>query len=239
MPAASQQISVYDRLWTETYGDLQRVGPAHFHARRLARRLLRDLRYESVLDVGSGPGWNLELLSAGRRLAAFTGIDISAQAIRQAQQRGLPGAFFVHDIQAAPLPGCWDLVYAGLMLHQVPDDRAALRNLRQNTGKYLLISTMAGDYERHRELEHRLGAVRNYRRGELEEKLAGANFHIRRVIYWGFPFFSPMGRWLQRISSTGAGQYPWSTRLAARALTGLYYLNSPKRGDLLTILAEV
>jgi SAM-dependent methyltransferase len=236
---APQHLSDYNRLWTDTYGDIQRVGPAHFHARRIVKRLLRPLHYWSVLDVGSGPGWNLDLLSAGRRLDTFVGVDISEEAIRQAQNLGLGGKFLVHDIQAKPVSGHWDLVYAGLMIHLVPDDMAALCNMRQNTGKYLLISTMAGDFQRHKKLEQRLGAIRNYRPGELEEKLTQAGFRVRQAIYWGFPFFSPLGRWFQNASSTGTGSYSWGTQLVAQALIGLYYLNSHRRGDLLTVLAEI
>jgi hypothetical protein len=180
----------------------------------------------------------MDLLCAERRLESYVGVDISEEAIRQAESLR-KGKFLVHDIQAKPLSGRWDLVYAGLMIHLVRDDMAALYNMRQNTGKYMLISTMAGDFERHKRLEQSLGAIRNYRRGELEEKLTRAGFRVRHVIYWGFPFFSPLGRWLQNASGAGTGSYSWATRLIARALIAAYYLNSHRRGDLLTVLAEV
>jgi SAM-dependent methyltransferase len=236
---ATAPASTYDRLWSDTYGDLQRFGPAHHHARRLAAKLLQNLDYGSVLDVGCGPGWHYDLLSAGRVLDSFHGVDISAEAIEHARRWRPQGTFQVQDIQTGALPGCWDLVYCSLMIHLVPDDLAALRHLRQNTGKYLLISTMAGDFERYKAWEQRLGAVRNYRPGDLEDKLGRAGFRVKQAIYWGFPFFSPLGRWLQTWSSTGTGSYSWTTRLVARVLTGIYYLNSHRRGDLLTILAEV
>lgn len=239
MTQAATTTADCDRLWADAYGDLQRFGPTHHHARRLARRLLAGLDYRSVLDVGCGPGWHFDLLSAGRTLDAYCGVDLSEEAVRQAR-RQRPGATFrVADIQTDPLPGRWDLVYSSLMIHLVPDDRAALRNLRQSTGKYLLISTMAGDFERYKATEVPLGALRNYRPGELEEKLGGAGFRVRRAVYWGFPFYSPLGRWLQTFSSADRGAYPWTTRLIARTLTGVYYLNSHRRGDLLTVLAEV
>jgi SAM-dependent methyltransferase len=236
---AKPQTADCDRLWTETYGDIQRLGPAHFHARRLTRRLLAGLEYRSVLDVGCGPGWNMNWLTAGRDLDAFAGVDISAEAIGRAQRQGLKGDFLVHDVQAGPLAGCWDLVHCGLMIHLVPDDEAALAHLRRNTGRHLVISAMAGDFERYQAWERRLGALRNYRRGELEGKLQRAGFRVRQAVYWGFPFYSPLGRSFQNLSGTGTGTYGWGTRLLAQALTGLYYLNSSRRGDLLIIQAGV
>lgn len=235
-----QPPSSYDNLWTDTYGDIQHVGPAHFHARRVARRLLAPLDYRSVLDVGSGPGWNVDLLCAGRAIDSFVGVDISEEAIQQAKRQGVRGEYRVHDVQHGPLSGCWDLVHSGLMIHLVPDDEAALRHLRQNTSKYLLISTMTGDFERYKPWEQQLGAIRNYRHGELEEKLTRAGYRVRQAVYWGFPFYSPLARTLQNCSKgTGTGSYGLSTRLLARTLRVLYYLNSSRRGDLLTVLAEV
>ncbi len=234
-----KQLPDYDQLWTDTYGDLQRMGPTHYHASRIVKRLLKGLDYRSVLDVGCGPGWNLRVLKDGRVLDSIVGIDISEAAINQARRQEMEAQFLVHDIQHSPLPGQWDLVYCSLVLHLVPDDVAAIRNLRENTGKYLLISTMAGDFDRYKPWEHHLGHVRNYRRGELEDKLAQAGFRMKRVIYWGFPFFSPLARWVQNVSGVGTGNYSLGTRLIARTLTALYYFNSAKRGDLLIILAEV
>ena len=73
-----------DHLWSDVYGDLQRVGPAHFHERRIARRMLAPLEYRSVLDVGCGPGWNVEMLCDGREVDSVVGVDISPVAIAEA-----------------------------------------------------------------------------------------------------------------------------------------------------------
>jgi SAM-dependent methyltransferase len=228
-----------DRLWRDIYGDLQRFGPAHFHERRLVRRLLEPLEYRSLLDVGCGPGWNTRQIAGERRLTDVLGVDLSEVAVAEARAR-CPGLEFeVHDLQRSAPAGRWDLVHCSLVLHLIPDDRAALRHLRMCSRRYLMISTMAGDFERHRAWETHLGAVRNYRRGELEGLLIEAGFAIRRAIYWGFPFYSPLGRELQDFTGVGTGRYGWSTRLIASALRGLFHLNSASRGDLLVILAEV
>src|SRR5262245_22418155 len=100
---SEKPLSQYDELWTGVYGDIQRLGPAHFHARRVVRRMLAGLDYQSVLDVGSGPGWNIAMLSEGRTLDTVVGVDVSEAAIEHTRLSGVPGEFLVHDIQQAPV----------------------------------------------------------------------------------------------------------------------------------------
>jgi hypothetical protein len=55
----------------------------------------------------------------------------------------------------------------------IPDDLAALQNIRKMTGKYLVVSTSQG---RMRNFETVVGHVRNYARGELVKKLEMSDF---------------------------------------------------------------
>lgn len=235
---SSADIPNYDELWTNVYGDIQKCGPVHRHMRRIVSRILEKLDYQSVLDVGCGPGDNYPMLSKGRALSDFAGIDISALAVEQAK-KNVRGNFLQFDIQKTHPAGLWDLVYCSLVMEHLPDDMAALRNMRSVTGKYLLITTMAGDFERHRSWDELVGHVRNYKKGELEEKLSSAGFRVSRSIYWGFPFFSPLARNLQTDSKAGLGKFSKATRLLTVLLYWLYFLNSYRKGDLLIILAEV
>lgn len=228
-----------DQLWRDVYGDLQRFGPAHYHERRLVRRLLAPLEYRSLLDVGCGRGWNTEQLARERGLTQVLGVDLSEVAVSEAQTRCPELQFAVHDLERSAPAGRWDLVHCSLVLHLIPDDRAAVQHLRACTGRYLLVSTMVGDFERHRAWETHLGAVRNYRKGELETMLVEAGFVVRSAVYWGFPFYSPLVRAIQDRAGVGTGRYGWPTRVAATVLRNLFYLNSAARGDLLVVLAEV
>jgi SAM-dependent methyltransferase len=227
----------YDQIWTEVYGDMQRVGPVHRHLKRLLSEVLATLDYDSVLDVGCGPGGNLPLLCRGRRLDKVAGVDISPWAVEQAR-RNLPGEFHVLDVEKERLEGRFDLVHGSLILEHLADDRAALRHLRAMTGKYLLATTIAGDFERYRRWDERVGHVRNYAVGELEQKLVEAGFTVCRSIYWGFPFYSPVVRTLQNRSGAAAGEFNLLTRLVAEVLYYLYFLNSRRKGDLLVVLAK-
>ena len=131
----------------------------------------------------------------------------------------------------------FDLVFSALLLEHLEDDLAALRNMRAMTGGRLVVVTIAGDYDRHRAWEERVGHVRNYAPGELERKLEDTGFTGVEATYWGFPFYSPLvRRLLNRTSPTpelGAG-----ARMAARLLYLLYFLNSSRRGDLLVASAR-
>jgi SAM-dependent methyltransferase len=224
----------YDDVWRDVYGDMQAVGPVHRHMRRLLRRFLSGLRYETVLDVGCGAGDNLELLGGARR---FVGVDVSEEALRRARQRRATGEYHQLDIERNSLEERFDLVFSSLVIEHLPDDRAALRHMRTMTAGHLLLTTIAGDFERYRAWDEQMGHVRNYRRGELEEKLETAGFKVVRALYWGFPFYSPMARTLQN-RMTSEPSYSARTRLLAQLMYGLYFLNSSRRGDLLIALAQ-
>jgi SAM-dependent methyltransferase len=232
-----QRAPDYDAVWRDAYGDMQDHGPVHRHMRRIVRRLLEPLEYRSVLEAGCGAGHNLPLLAAGRALDRLTGVDISDEALGRAA-RHVPGAELRRlDIERETLPGTWDLVFSSLVLEHLPDDRAALRNLRAMCGRHLLLTTIAGDFERYRAWDEQMGHVRNYRRGELEEKLGDAGFRVREAVYWGWPLYTPLTRTLQNGMSAEPS-YSRATRVLAWAVHKLYYLNSARRGDLLVVLAE-
>jgi len=140
------------------------------------------------------------------------------------------------DIQEAHLDGCWDLVFSSLLLEHVPDDVVALRNMQLMTGKYILLTAIGGDLQRYENWEQQMGHVRNYRIGELEEKLEQVGFEVVRVVRWGFPFYSPLGRTLQNAMKVGT-KFSITTRLVAEIMYYLYFLNSHSRGDLIVVLA--
>jgi SAM-dependent methyltransferase len=227
----------YDELWRHVYGDMQSVGPAHRHLRRLERKLLAAIDYSSVLDVGCGAGHNLQLLTHGRELERVSGIDMSEQALARARQRG-GGEFTRLDIETDELPDRWDLVFSSLVLEHLVDDLAALRHMRAMTRRHLLVASVAGDFQRYRSWEQQVGHVRNYGPGELEDKLEAAGFRVRRAVYWGFPFYSPLARRLQN-RMTAEPSYSRSTRLLAELMHALYFLNSHRRGDLVIVHAGV
>ena len=235
---SSPQDYDYNQMWREVYGDIQRFGPGHFHNSRIVRSWLADLDYTTILDVGCGRGHNRDVLMGEDRTRSFDGVDISSEAVDHARNR-FPGNFRVCDIERDCPEGKWDLVSCSLVLEHLKNDDAALRNLYQCTGRYLLVVTIAGNFERYRKWEETQGHLRNYQAGELEAKLERTGFRLRRVMHWGFPFFSPIARTMQNRSCAGVGKFSWAAHVAALLFKALYFLNSGHKGDMLFILAEV
>lgn len=229
--------SDYDVIWRDVYGDMQDYGPTHRHMRRIVESIVRDIDYETILDVGCGAGHNFDQLMKDKQISRLTGADISQDALNVAQSR-FNGDFHKLDITRDKLDGQWDLVFTSLLLEHVEDDISALKNMRAMTGKYLLLTTIAGNFERYRKWDEQMGHVRNYQAGELEQKLAQCGYTVERSIYWGFPFFTPIARTLQNYR-TSRSSFSRMARLQAEIMYYLYFLNSWKRGDLLIILARV
>jgi SAM-dependent methyltransferase len=227
----------YDDLWESAYGDLQEIGPVHRHMRRMLGEMLAELSYDSVLDVGCGAGHNLPVVCAGRAPERVTGVDVSSVAVERARRRS--GADFrVLDIEREHLDESWDLCFCSLVLEHLPQDVEALANIRAMTGRHLVVTTIAGDMARYRPWEEQMGHVRNYRAGELEHKLRAAGFEPRRVVHWGWPFYSPIGRLLQN-RMTAEPSFGPAARAAAALMHAVYRLNSSRRGDLLLVSADV
>jgi SAM-dependent methyltransferase len=233
---ATESVS-YDDVWHDVYGDMQEVGPAHRHLRRQLHGVVAGLEFDSVLEVGCGAGHNFALLQGDGQAPRLTGIDVSEEALRQARTRMPEAELGLLDIQRERLQGTWDLVFASLVLEHLPDDVAALEAMRSMAGRWLVLSTIAGDFERYRAWEERMGHVRNYRRGELEGKVEAAGFELDRAIYWGFPFYSPIARTLQN-GMQPEPRYGRASRMLAWVMYGLYFLNSRRRGDLLIVVAR-
>jgi SAM-dependent methyltransferase len=233
---APAQTPDYDRIWDEVYGDLQDLGPTHRHMTRIIREMLAPLEYSSVLDVGVGFGHNLPFLTEGRKLDRVAGVDISQRALEHTRSRW-EGDFRKLDIETERLSETYDMVCNALVLEHVHDDEAALRNLRAMTSKYLLVVTIGGDYERYKPWEDQMGHVRNYARGELEGKLQAAGFEVLEMRYWGFPFYTPIVRTLQN-QMKASSEMSSGSKLVARILYPVFFLNSSRRGDLLIALAR-
>jgi hypothetical protein len=166
-----------------------------------------------------------------------TGVDVSEEALRRARER-VDGDFHLLDIQAGRLGGSWELVFSSLVLEHLPDDTRALENMRAMARRWLVLTTIAGDFERYRPWEEQMGHVRNYGRGELESKVEAAGFSVERAVYWGFPFYSPLARRLQN-GMRSQPSYGLGSRIAAEVLHAAYFLNSRRRGDLLMLVARV
>lgn len=234
---AELSVAKYDAGWENQWDDMKNFGPFSRHLRRLIIKLIRLLEFQSVLDVGCGQGVFLtELQSVFSHVQPF-GLDISPAAIDLAQSRVHGGQFWNMDLVKEHINRRFDLVICSEVLEHIKDDTAALKHLSAMTGKYLIVTTPQG---RMRLSELVMGHVRNYRYGELVQKLEQAGFKVIRVVEWGFPFYSPLYRdLLNLIGNQGTmGKYGLVRKTISKMLYNLFLLNSSRRGDEILVLAE-
>jgi 2-polyprenyl-3-methyl-5-hydroxy-6-metoxy-1,4-benzoquinol methylase len=217
---------------------MQRLGPVHRHIREDIVRRVGELDVHSILDVGCGSGENLAALAETGRYE-LSGVDISPEGIELARKR-VPSAHLlsVLNVEEEPLPELFDLVMSIQVVEHIVDDVAALRNMAAMARRYVFISTLAG---RMRASEVMTGHVRNYSAVELKRKLEVVGLRVVDVRGWGFPFYSPIYRSLIELLPGGppAGPAGAASRFVARSLYQVYRLNLPRRGDVLSALAEV
>src|SRR5690242_8279578 len=81
----------YDDLWSDRWGDMQRLGPVHRHQTERIVSLIEKLHVRTVLDVGCGSGDNLAALRAKLPNLELSGADVSKEALAKANIR-VPGA---------------------------------------------------------------------------------------------------------------------------------------------------
>ncbi|MHB9155916.1 MAG: class I SAM-dependent methyltransferase [Endomicrobiales bacterium] len=226
----------YNECWKDKWLDCSRYGPSLRFQQRIIRQLLSGIEFRSVLDVGCGNGVRLSQLVEGRDGIRVTGVDISEEAVKQAGLLFPEGAFRRLDIEKEALGERFDLVVCSEVLEHVADDDAAIARLLKMSGRYLLVSSPQGTMY---EADRLVGHLRHYREGELKDKLRSAGFTIRKEVSWGFPFYSPLHRYLlNRFSDASEGRFGWKRKLLAGLIYRLFHLNSWKKGDMLVILAE-
>jgi SAM-dependent methyltransferase len=226
----------YDRLWSDTWGDLQKLGPVHRHQREELLKLVRKLEIKTLCDVGCGSGENLAAFSSIDGLS-LSGTDISDEALSLARRLVPSARLTLLDIQTTALDEKFDLVTSIQVVEHLDEDVSALRNIGQMARNWVVVTTMSG---RMRPSELRIGHLRNYSANELRAKADAAHLDVVDLFGWGFPFYSPLYRSVVEFFPGGAPQGPMGTvsRWIARLLYQIYRLNIPRRGDVITMLAK-
>jgi SAM-dependent methyltransferase len=227
----------YDRLWGESWGDQQRVGPVHRRQRDALVKLISKLDVRTVLDVGCGSGDNLSALANAMPQLALSGVDVSQEALALAARRVPNATLRQLNLQQEKLDEKFDVVMCSQVVEHLADDIAGFRNLGLMAKHWVVIGTMRG---RMRKSELAIGHFRNYSDIELRAKAAQAGLEVVDLFGWGFPFYSPLYRtaieWLP--GGPPDGKFGTIHRMVSNLLYHLYAINIPRHGDVVTMLAR-
>jgi 2-polyprenyl-3-methyl-5-hydroxy-6-metoxy-1,4-benzoquinol methylase len=226
--------SIYDENWTE-WEDIKKFGPMSRHTQRLVKKLCSRISFSSLLDVGCGPGVFLDVMKNRFPDIKVAGTDISSTAIALAKKKFPDSAFFEIDISKESIAGSWDLVTMIDVAEHIEHDEDAFVNIRQFCNKYLLVVTLEGTM---RPFEPQIGHVRNYKKGELQEKLKRCGYNIVRSVNWGWPMYSPLYRNMSQTIDAHKKSMTFFRRLMTHAAYAALSLNVPQKGDLILVLAQ-
>ena len=211
-----------DRVYTELYELEERHW--WFRGRRAVIRALIDRAalgpQPEILDAGCGTGANLVHFGS---LGRASGVDPSAEAVARCAQRGLAGVV-EGRIEALPFADAsFDLILACDVLEHVPDDGAALRELRrvarQNAALVITVPAYQWMWSEHDDAHHH---VRRYTLRRLRARVAEAGWGLAVVTYFNSLLLPPIAavRLLGRLRRRPAGRtdYDVAPRSLNRAL---------------------
>jgi SAM-dependent methyltransferase len=211
---------IYDEKW-QSWLDMKRIGPASRWLRDLIDACLQELKpgeVASILDLGCGEGTNTFFIAQKLPSAQVLGTDFSISGIFCAQKSyQAPNLRFIHDEASSSLAHQYDLVSAFEVLEHVDDWQSFLEKMVQASNRYLLLSFPIG---RMRPFEKNVGHFRNYRKGEVENFLAGHGFRPVKLFYAGWPFYSPLYREICNLTDSAnnrftQGRYGRSQKIVA------------------------
>ena len=136
------QAAEYDRRDTYYYSRNGKIS-----CRDIAEQI-REVPYESLLDVGCGTGFLLDIL-AKQRPARYCGVDLSDEMIRMARNKQIEVAeFAVGSADKLPYPDeSFDIVTCSQSFHHYPYPEQAMREAKRVLkpgGLYILSDTGIG-----------------------------------------------------------------------------------------------
>lgn len=230
----------YEELST-AWHDGQRYNPATLHRRRLMLGLLKNIDFQSVLEIGCGQPYLMQEIQALKKVT-YTGTDIS-KALIEANRKEYPsGRFEVLDIVNQKLPEQFDLIIATESLEHVPDFQKALVNLTSMAKKYILITVPSSKVF---PIDRMIGHYRHYQPEDMTKPLEALGFKTNVVYKWGFPFHNIYKHLINVISTPekmqktfAEGEFTPLKRLVSKILYWMFFLNVKFWGYQLVLLAE-
>lgn len=229
----------YGDFWSQATIDYLNLSAGNRWFNYLLSELLKQIAPDSVnsvADIGCGVGNKTVVLARYFPGAGVTGYDFAASAIDAASKvHHLDNlTFSVEDITSSEYGRRFDLITAFEVLEHIEDWQDLLRRLAEVNEKQIMLSFPVG---RMRPYEKKIGHYRNFRRGEVEDFMAGLGYRPVKVYYAGFPFFSPIMRDLTNIFFRNYSEAPQAQMgRAARLMHDVWYFlfrycSMKNRGD--------
>jgi SAM-dependent methyltransferase len=113
--------------------------------------------FQSVIDLGCGPGFTTDMLAEATGCPTVYGLDSSARFLKAAEARFQQYRFLKHDVSRVPFPVRADLIYARFLLTHLKNQAALVNRWVQQlnvNGMLLIEETDAIDTE--------IGVFKNY-----------------------------------------------------------------------------
>jgi ubiquinone/menaquinone biosynthesis C-methylase UbiE len=136
----------------------------HYTRRRALLDRMKDLQFESVLDVGCSEGYFMSAIAEARGVEVW-GVDLSDRSVAVAATRyGFP----VAAANATALPfadGAFDLVFSTETIEHVLDPEAMIAEMRRVSRGHVLVTTPVSQSEHDHEPDYGLrseGHVNNF-----------------------------------------------------------------------------
>lgn len=150
----------------------------------------------AIADVGCSSGYLLEDLRLAHPDATLIGVDLIASGLRKAHALVPQARLLQGDACELPLrDACLDAALSANLLEHLPDDVAALselrRVLRPGALAVIVVPTGPGVYDYY---DRFLGHERRYGNGELARKGRSVGFEVLRDVHLGSLLYPPF--WL-------------------------------------------
>jgi hypothetical protein len=226
---------------TALWDDAHRWSPAPRFRRKIILRLLGQLSFDSLVEVGCAQPYLLAEIAKrfpGRHLA---GADIAAPVVEQ-NARLFPSIDFLRiDIQTERLGRAYDVVVCSEVLEHLPDYRAALHNLKAGGLGHLVVTVPASPLF---PIDRHVGHVRHFPGRRMERALESEGFRIVRALQWGFPFHTIYKLIINEtnpdafVQAFSEGRYDFKKRLLSDLIYALFHLNLYRLGWQKIILAS-
>lgn len=138
------QAEIYDETNTAYYSKYPKIS-----CKDVARRL-RNTEYQSLLDIGCGTGYLIDILQKQKN-ALYCGLDLSPEMLKMAKQK-LPQSVYLTEGSADSLPyedNSFDVVTCIQSFHHYPKPEKSMSEayrVLKPGGLYIISDTGMGNY---------------------------------------------------------------------------------------------